>query len=265
MPPVFWGDLWPSLYRLFEEVRRHSTVAISGEAADEVFAGYRWFHDPKALQADTFPWLIDATQKVFGSRHLLNQKFLEKLNLPGFVRESYAQALAEVPRLSGESDQQHRIREISYLNLTRFVRALLDRKDRMSMAHGLELRVPFCDHRLVQYAFNIPWEMKAFDGREKSILRAAAKDLLPTAIIERKKNPYPSTQDPSYERELRGALNDIFNDSEAPIQPLLDIQAVQDTLRSEIGNSSTMQQRMGIELVVGLNTWMKNCRVELAL
>ena len=107
--------------------------------------------------------------------------------------------------------------------------------------------------------------MKAFDGREKSILRAAAKDLLPTAIIERKKNPYPSTQDPSYERELRGALNDIFNDSEAPIQPLLDIQAVQDTLRSEIGNSSTMQQRMGIELVVGLNTWMKNCRVELAL
>lgn len=265
LPPVLWGDLWPSLYRLFEEVRKHSTVAISGEAADEVFGGYRWFHDPEALRANTFPWLSAATQKVFGGNHLLDKKLIEKLNLPGFVKDSYSLALRDVPVLAGENDDQRRIREISHLNLTRFVRALLDRKDRMSMANGLELRVPFCDHRLVQYAFNVPWEVKSFDGREKSVLRAAAADLLPTAIIERKKNPFPSTQDPSYERGLRSALSEIASDPNAPVRPLLDLQQVQETLGEDIGESSTMQKRMGIELVVGINAWMRDYKVDLVL
>ncbi|MES4992564.1 asparagine synthase (glutamine-hydrolyzing) [Phyllobacterium sp. 22229] len=265
LPPVLWGDLWPSLYRLFEEVRKHSTVAISGEAADEVFGGYRWFHDPEALRANTFPWLSAATQKVFGGNHLLDKQLIETLNLPQFVQDSYAQALRDVPHRQGESVDERRIREISHLNLTRFVRALLDRKDRMSMAHGLELRVPFCDHRLVQYAFNIPWEMKSFDGREKSILRAAAADLLPLEIIERKKNPYPSTQDPSYERGLRSALSEIVSDHDAPIRPLLDLQQVNETLSTDIGESSNMQKRMGVELVIGLNAWMKDYKVDLAL
>src|SRR5690606_7137830 len=123
-----------------------------------------------------------------------------------FVADSYRQAISEAPTLPGEGPVEQRMRQMSYLNLTRFVQTLLDRKDRMSMAVGLEVRVPFCDHRLVEYAFNIPWEMKAFDGREKSILRAATRDLLPDSIADRVKSPYPSTQDPAYEQALRRAL-----------------------------------------------------------
>jgi asparagine synthase (glutamine-hydrolysing) len=263
LPPAFWGDMWPSLYRLFEEIRKHSTVALSGESADEVFGGYRWFHDPEAIKADTFPWLTSVTAKYFDGKTLFDQGLLAKLNMQEFLRDSYAQAVAETPRLAGESEIDRRMREMSYVNLTRFVQTLLDRKDRMSMAVGLEVRVPFCDHRLVEYAFNIPWSMKSFDGREKSILRAATLDLLPESISQRVKSPYPSTQDPEYERGLRSTLADILADTDAPVRPLLDKRRIDDMLARPLGTTSPMYDRMGMELTVGLNTWLKTYDVAL--
>lgn len=265
LPPAFWGDMWPSLYRLFQEIRRHSTVALSGESADEVFGGYRWFHDPEAIAAQTFPWLTSVTGKYFDGKTLFAQDVLDTLQMGSFLRDSYSQALAETPVLSGEDATNRRMRQMSYVNLTRFVQTLLDRKDRMSMAVGLEVRVPFCDHRLVEYAFNIPWEMKSFDGREKSILRAATRDLLPDSIAERVKSPYPSTQDPAYERGLRESLVAILADPASPVLPLLDRQRIANTLAKPLGNLSPMYDRMGMELAIGLNTWLAEYRVELVL
>ncbi len=157
------------------------------------------------------------------------------------------------------------MRQMSYVNLTRFVQTLLDRKDRMSMAVGLEVRVPFCDHRLVEYAFNIPWEMKTFDGREKSILRAATRDLLPKSISDRVKSPYPSTQDPAYEQALRTSLTQIMADKDAPVRALLDASQVKRTLKRPVGDTSPMYDRMGMELAVGLNTWLTEQDVSLDL
>ncbi len=256
LPPAYWADLYPSLYRLFQEVRKQSTVALSGEAADEVFGGYRWFHDPAAIPADTFPWMSMATVKLFDGKNLFDQGLLAKLDMPSFVQDSYRQALAAVPELPGEDATNRRMRQITHIHLTRYVQSLLDRKDRMSMAVGLELRVPFCDHRLVEYAFNIPWEMKTFDGREKSILRAAARDLLPESIVQRIKNPYPATQDPAYEKELRSAVSAIVADPNAPVRQLLDLERVKDTLDREAGKVSPLHERMGMERVVGMNGWL---------
>jgi asparagine synthase (glutamine-hydrolysing) len=184
------GDMFSSLYRLFQAVRAESTVALSGESADEVFGGYAWFHDPQAVEAATFPWLV-TTGGAFDGTQVLDAGLLARLKLPEFAADSYAQAIAETPVCDGEDAGERRMREISYLHLTRFVQYLLDRKDRMSMAVGLEVRVPFCDHRLVEYVFNIPWHLKTFDGREKSILRAATRELLPDSIVNRQKSPYP--------------------------------------------------------------------------
>lgn len=265
LPPTFLGDLWPSLYRLLKEVRKHSTVALSGEAADELFGGYHWFHDPETVRADTYPWLFSNTSKVFDGKTLFDRGVLDKLDMENFVRDSYAQALAEVPVLPGESATNRYMRQMTYLNITGIMRVLLDRMDRMSMAVGLELRVPFCDHRLVEYAFNIPWEMKSFDGREKSILRAAARDLLPDSIAERVKSSYPSTQDPAYEQELRTAVAKIASDNDAPIKPLLDSNLVKTTLSREIGTVSPVQNRAGMELAINLNTWLTDYNVSLEL
>ncbi len=224
MPSVDWGDMWPSLYLLFRAIKKHSTVALSGEAADEIFGGYRWFHNPAAIQAETFPWLTRGSSRYFGGSGLLSSDLVGKLDIETNRKERYLDALKEVPILPGESATDRRMREITYLNLTRFLQTLLDRNDRMSMAVGLEVRVPFCDHRLVEYVFNVPWAMKNADGREKSLLRAAAHDVLPNAIIDRVKTPYPATQDPMYENGLRKELAELLSDSNSPVQPLLDLK-----------------------------------------
>ncbi|KAG0046741.1 hypothetical protein BGZ83_008091 [Gryganskiella cystojenkinii] len=258
------GDMYLSLYCLFEEVKRHSTVALSGEGADEVFGGYRWFHDPESVSLNSFPWLGKRSTSLFASS-LLDRNVLEKLDLENSLHDSYTQAMAEVPILPGESTTNHRMRQMVYLHITRFLCILLDRKDRMSMAVGLEVRVPFLDHRLVEYVYNIPWDMKTFDGREKSILRAAARDLLPNSILERVKCPYPSTQDPAYEQELRVALAKIMADDHAPVKPLLDADRAKAALNRKVGASSHPYHRIAMDQVVCLNTWLTDYNVTLDL
>jgi asparagine synthase (glutamine-hydrolysing) len=258
------GDMFSSLYRLFQAIRAESTVALSGESADEVFGGYPWFHDPKAVAADTFPWLATTGNTLDGTQ-VLDADLLEQLNLPEFEADSYAQALAETPVLEGEDAIERRMREISYLHLTRFVQFLLDRKDRMSMAVGLEVRVPFCDHRLVDYVFNIPWRMKTFDGREKSILRAATRELLPKSIVERQKSPYPSTQDPAYEKAVRASVAEILDEQSHPATPFLDRKVIEDMLARPLGTTSSLTERASLERARSIGAWMKDYGVALDL
>jgi asparagine synthase (glutamine-hydrolysing)/amidotransferase len=265
LPPSYWGDMWPSLYLLFREVRQRSTVALSGEAADEVFGGYRWFHSPAAVHADTFPWLTSGSARYFGGLRLLDAGLLADLDLAGYRRERYREALAEVPELPGEPRPERRMREVTYLALTRFVQTLLDRKDRMSMAVGLEVRVPFCDHRLVEYTFNVPWRMKSFDGREKSLLRAAMADVLPRSILDRRKTPYPATQDPRYEQGLRDELGRVLADPNAPVRALLDPAKAAAAATREPGTVSYPYDRGSLELTLWLDRWLREYDVALEL
>jgi asparagine synthase (glutamine-hydrolysing) len=264
-PPAYWGDMWPSLYLLFREIRRNSTVALSGESADELFGGYRWFHNPNAIKADTFPWLTSGSSRYFGGLGLLDEGLVKKLDLPEYRQRRYSEALAEVPELPGEAPEERRMREITYLNLTRFVQTLLDRKDLMSMAVGLEVRVPFCDHRLVDYVFNVPWAMTKFDDREKSLLAAAVEDLLPNSILDRKKTPYPATQDPCYEGALRDELREVLADTDAPVRPLLDLDKAKAAAEQETGEISRQYDRGSLELALWLNRWISTKDVALDL
>jgi asparagine synthase (glutamine-hydrolysing) len=260
--PHIIGDMNTSLYMLFRAIREHSTVALSGESADEVFGGYGWFHLPKAVNADTFPWL-PVLMPGPAPADLLDRDLTAKLDLETYVADSYHTALAEVPHLPGEQGLERRMREICYLHLTRFLPILLDRKDRMSMAVGLEVRVPFCDHRLVEYVFNTPWSMKTFDGREKSLLRAAVTDLVPESILQRVKSPYPATQDPAYDRALRDQLGHIVDGGDAPILPLLDRTEAERVARGKADPNTSTATRYPLELVHDLNTWLAMLEPEL--
>ncbi|QIZ34278.1 asparagine synthase (glutamine-hydrolyzing) [Saccharopolyspora sp. ASAGF58] len=250
--PLGLGDLDQSLYLLFKAIRGHSTVALSGESADEVFGGYKWFHDPQAQQADTFPWVAARTQPVRRT-NTLSPDVAAALDLESYVADAYREAVSSVPVLDGESDFDRRMRQICYLHLTRFVRVLLDRKDRMSMAVGLEVRVPFCDHRLVEYVFNTPWSLKTFDGREKSLLRHATADTLPKSVVERVKSPYPSTQDPKYAAVLQRQVADLVAAGD-PALSLLD----QKWLREALAQDPTgidQEARFTFERALDLSTW----------
>lgn len=265
MPSVYWGDMWPSLYLLFRAIKNHSTVALSGEAADELFGGYKWFHNPAAVEADTFPWLTAGSSRYFGGMGLLAPDVRARLDSEAYRKARYQDALNEVPVLQGESAIDRRMREITYLNLTRFLPTLLDRNDRMSMAVGLEVRVPFCDHRLVDYVFNVPWHMKNADGREKSLLRAAAQDVLPAVIYHREKSPYPATQDPRYENGLRDELADLLADSNAPVRVLLDMNKAATWAKRTDAAISQPYNRGSLEATLSLNRWMQDYRMDLAL
>ncbi|GDY31052.1 asparagine synthetase B [Gandjariella thermophila] len=268
--PTPYGDMDASLYRTFRRIREHSTVALIGEGADEIFGGYIWLHQPDFVRAPTFPWvameaLHDGCRAAGLGRGLLDPGLLEKIDMPGHYAEIYRQACAEAPHQDGESAAEHRMRELCHLHLTRWLPMLLDRDDRLSMASGLEVRVPFCDHRLVEYLYNVPWSMKTFDGREKSLLRAAVADKLPQPVLQRPKSPWPVTQDPAYTHVLHRELSALLARLDAPVLQLIDV----DGARRAAGDTSdvayTWHSRMNIELVLQLDLWLRHYEVELVL
>jgi asparagine synthase (glutamine-hydrolysing) len=261
--PAGMGDMDVSLYLLFKAIRRESTVALSGESADEVFGGYRWFHDEAARNADTFPWI--AFRSALGERDsILRADVRETLDVPGYTADQYASAVAQVEHVDGASEFERRMRTICHLHLTRFVRMLLDRKDRASMAVGLEVRVPFCDHRLVEYVYNTPWALKTFDNREKSLLRHATKHVLPQSVADRVKSPYPSTQGPGYAAALQQQAKEVLAEHDSPVFELVDRGWLTDVVEHD-PRTMTSVARNGLDRVLDLHHWFDIYRPELQL
>jgi asparagine synthase (glutamine-hydrolysing) len=254
--PAGFGDMDASLLLLFRAIREKSTVALSGESADEVFGGYLQFFDEEARRADTFPWLTTMGRHFGDDADVLRADLTKSLDLESYVADGYRAAVAGIERLDGESDFEYRMRRMSHLHLTRFVRALLDRKDRMSMAVGLEVRVPFCDHRLVEYVYNAPWALKSFDGREKSLLREAAADVLPRSVYERVKSPYPSTQDPRYARALQEQAKELLSRPSHQVFDLVDRDRLRRAAERE-APVSTQAARRGLERALDLARWLE--------
>lgn len=239
-------------------------MALSGECADEVFGGYPWFHREELLNANTFPWCRNLQERT----KVLSLDLIDRIRPEEYVAKRYQETLDEVPRLEGENPIEARRREIFYLNLTWFMTTLLDRKDRMSMAHGLEVRVPYCDHRLVQYVWNIPWEMKMYQGREKGILRQALTDVLPEDVLWRKKSPYPKTHNPSYEATVKEWLLDILRDRNSPLLPLIDEKAVHGLAegKSDYGKpwfGQLMATPQMFAYLIQVDAWLKKYKVEI--
>ncbi|NYH79982.1 asparagine synthase (glutamine-hydrolyzing) [Actinopolyspora biskrensis] len=264
--PVSTGDMEYSLLVLCRELRKRMTVALSGEAADELFGGYTWFHDEEAVEADTFPW-HHPFEKAGGIGALRAVGLWDSLGLEDYVKQRYAQALEEVPRLEGETGTRERMRELTYLNLTRWENFLLDRKDRISMAAGLEVRVPFTDHRLVEYVYNTPWEMKNFDGREKSLLREAMRGILPDSVLDRKKTPYPSTQDLDYELALRERVEGLITEG-SPVLDLVSESGIRALLDEPVGTygvGGPWGARAVLERLAEFDRWVSEYGVRVEL
>ncbi|RCX19821.1 asparagine synthase (glutamine-hydrolysing) [Fontibacillus phaseoli] len=228
------ADVDGSLLLFCREIKKGATVAISGEAADEVFGGYPWFHREELLGAGTFPWSVATGLRA----SLLSPEIRDWIAPEQYVAERYAEAVDEVPHLEGETAEQARMRTMSYLNITRFMPTLLDRKDRMSMGAGLEVRVPYCDHRLVQYVWNVPWEIKTTGDREKGILRKALEGVLPDDVLYRKKSPYPKTHNPAYLEAVKGQMLDILDNPSSPILPLIDAARIREIAASPEASSN---------------------------
>lgn len=262
--PGLLGDLDPSLYLLSKAIKETSTVALSGESADEVFGGYRWYHEDAPRWAEEFSWRAFPGSLTADRHEVLRPDVLDALELPEYVADQYATAVAGVGHLPGEEGLRRRMRTVLHLNLTRYLRMVLDRKDRMSMAAGLEVRVPFCDHRLVEYVYNVPWGLQTFDGQEKSLLRHATKHVLPESVANRKKNPYPSTQDPQYAAALQQQAKELLAEPGLPVFDLVDAGWV--TAAAEYDPETVPRRtRAGLDQVLDLHHWLDLYRPEVRL
>ncbi|MFO7311329.1 MAG: asparagine synthase (glutamine-hydrolyzing) [Bacillota bacterium] len=262
------ADIDASLLLFCREIKKGATVALSGECADEIFGGYPWFHREDLLHADTFPW----SRSTHLRASWLAPWIRERIRPEDYVQQRYRESLAEVPHLPGESPRERRLREVAYLSLTWFMVTLLNRKDRMSMAAGLEARVPFADHRLVEYVWNVPWEMKNCGGREKGLLRRALEGVLPDEVLWRRKNPYPKSHQPEYAEAVRRWVLRILDDPQSPLLPLIDVETVRRLVAGDPaqGGAAFDQPWFGqlmagpqfMAYLIEIDTWLREYRVE---
>ena len=223
------ADVDSSLLWFCREIKKDFVVSLSGECADEIFGGYPWFHRLDDLNRSGFPWMRSIDER----QGLLKDHWQERLNLKEYSLSKYQQMVSETPTLDGESKQDAQRRELFYINMLSFMTTLLDRKDRMSMGASLEVRVPFADHRLVEYVWNVPWEMKMVGNREKGILRKALEGLLPEEVLYRKKSPYPKTHHPAYRKIVKGMLESSLQDRSSVLYEFFDKEKLQQIVQTE--------------------------------
>lgn len=258
------ADVDSSLLLFCKDIKRHVTVALSGECADEIFGGYPWYRDETIRMSEGFPW----AQSTSYRQSFLNDELSELIDGKAYVDAAYRKTIGEAEKLSGESTADSRTREMMLLNMDWFMQNLLDRKDRMSMYSSLEVRVPFCDHRIAEYLYNVPWEYKDHRGYEKGLLREAMKDYLPERILWRKKSPYPKTHNPAYFLAVSKMLRAIISSPDAPLLKLVNRSRLEELLDGSEQvqwYGQLMAKPQTIAYFVQLNEWLRKYRVKIVL
>ncbi|MBX9971925.1 asparagine synthase (glutamine-hydrolyzing) [Cytobacillus firmus] len=260
------ADVDSSLLWFCREIKKDFVVSLSGECADEIFGGYPWFHREEDLKRKGFPWM----RSLEARQGLLKEDWSKKLNIHDYAMGKYLQAISETPALDGESREDASRRELFYINMIYFMTTLLDRKDRMSMGASLEVRVPFADHRLVEYVWNIPWEIKMHGNREKGILRKALEGILPNEVLYRKKSPYPKTHNPEYTAAVQKMLTGYLEDRSSALYEFFDYSQLKNIIES--GGDSFQKPWFG-QLMTGpqllahlaqIHIWFKDYNINIA-
>lgn len=254
------ADVDFSLLAFCGQVRSQVTVALSGECADEIFGGYPWYRDPEVRERAGFPWAQNTADRA----SLLTRDV--RLDPGEFVMDAYGKVCREADVLPGTMASERRMKEMVNLNFRCFMQTLLDRKDRMSMYHSLEVRVPFCDWRIAEYLYGVPWEYKDYRGQEKGLLRYAVRDLLPEPVLHRKKSPYPKTFDPKYEALMAARMDDLLADKAAPLWGLVDREALVTYLTGESPwpwYGQLMRRPQTMAYFCQMNFWLRYHHVEL--
>ena len=250
------ADVDFSLLAFCKDIRTHVKVALSGECADEIFGGYPWYRDPDVRAKEGFPWAQNTKQRA----SFMHQQLFNDIDPEAYVMERYLDTVNHADILPSASKQERRMKEMVCLNQQWFMQTLLDRKDRMSMYHSLEVRVPFCDHRIAEYLYGVPWEFKDHGGVEKGLLRTAMQDYLPTEVLWRKKSPYPKTYHPRYLELVSDRLKALMCDKNAPIFQLVRLEALEKLLGAEYAwpwYGQLMKVPQTIAYMLQIDCWMR--------
>ena len=254
------ADVDFSLLAFCGQIRKEVKVALSGECADEIFGGYPWYRDPEIREMAGFPWAQNTRHRA----SFLAPEITEKIDPEEYIHDRYEETIRQCDILPGTSPEERRMKEMVNLNQRWFMQTLLDRKDRMSMYHGLEVRVPFCDHKIAEYLYGVPWEFKNYKDKEKGLLRQSAEGLLPHQILWRKKCPYPKTYHPRYLQMVSDRLRQVLEDPQAPIFQIVRRQALEELLTAEYAwpwYGQLMKVPQTIAYMLQVNIWLQKYKI----
>lgn len=249
------ADVDFSLYAFSKRIREHTPLALSGECADEIFGGYPWYRDPEIRAAEGFPW----AQNTAFRASFIRSEHLKGINPGQFVMDHYKTTVNRCDVLPGASQLECRMKELVNLNFEWFMQTLLDRNDRMCAAHNLDVRVPFCDYRIAEYLYCVPWDFKDYGNREKGLLRYAMRGLLPDEVLYRKKSPYPKTFDPRYLEIVSNELERVISDSTSPLLQIVRKDALLNLLITEFSwpwYGQLMKLPQTIAYMLQINRWL---------
>lgn len=258
------ADVDFSLLAFCKEIRKDVTVALSGECADEIFGGYPWYRDPDVRSTEGFPWSQNIKERV----SFVQEGIFNKTEATDYVHDKCMQTIAQCDILPENSSLERRMKEMVNLNQRWFMQTLLDRKDRMSMYNSLEVRVPFCDHRIAEYLYGVPWEYKDYNAQEKGLLRYAIGDILPDAIRNRKKSPYPKTYHPEYLELVSTRLRHIIYDKNAPIHAIIRKEKLEELLTAQYEwpwYGQLMRVPQTIAYMLQVNYWLTYYNVDILI
>lgn len=255
------ADVDASMLIFCREIKKYGTVALSGECADELFGGYPWYRDKGIRMTDGFPW----AQSTSYRKRFICDDYAKKINAEDFVYSAYRRTADYAEKLPSDDETEYRMREMTQLNFDWFMQNLLDRKDRMSMYSGLEVRVPFCDYRIAEYMYNVKWEYKDYMGREKGLLREAMKEWLPEKVLTRKKSPYPKTHNPAFLEAVSERLREIISQP-TPLTELVNKKELEKLLLHKdhvqwYGQLMNLPQT--IAFFIQLDCWLKHYKIRL--
>ena len=256
------ADVDFSLLAFCKEIRKYVKVALSGECADEIFGGYPWYRDPEMRSKDGFPWALNTKERA----GFLCDRIQNKIKLSEFVMDNYNQTISQCDILPGTSLEETRMKQMVNLNQRWFMQTLLDRKDRMSMYCGLEVRVPFCDYRIAEYLYGVPWSYKDYQGKEKGLLRYAMSEYLPPEVLYRKKSPYPKTYDPRYLQMVSHRLKDLLKKTDAPIFQLVNTASLENLLTGDFKwpwYGQLMKVPQTIAYMLQINFWLEHYHIDI--
>lgn len=254
------ADVDFSLLAFCRQIRGHVKMALSGECADEIFGGYPWYRDTEVLAYDGFPWSVNISQRAA----FLHSDIKAVINPQDYIHSIYQKSLEECDILPSATPQEKRMKQMVNLNQNWFMQTLLDRKDRMSMACGLEVRVPFCDYRIAEYLYGVPWEYKDYQNKEKGLLRYAMTGVLPEAVLWRKKSPYPKTYDPRYLILVKERMEELLLRQDAPIYALVERNALLKLLSGDFEwpwYGQLMKQPQTIAFMLQVNFWLEHYKI----
>lgn len=256
------ADVDISLLLFCKQIRRHVGTVLSGECADEIFGGYPWYRDPQMRDVDTFPWAQTTAERTA----FLQPWLLQQIQPEEFVSDRYQQAKNQSDILPENDPLNRRIKELVNLNFRFFMQTLIDRGDRMGASAGLDIRMPFCDHRIAEYLYAVPWSMKDYKGREKGLLRYSMEGLLPPSVLYRKKSPYPKTYDPRYLQIVSEMLQAVIQDRNAPIFQLVRKDSLESLLSQDFTwpwYGQLMRRPQTIVYMLQINYWLEHYSVRI--